>query len=448
MAHENTTIRPDECRHADVCSDLFGSRECAARGGSSSLRPEPRAGGAITTWDEAVPLGNGLLGGLLWGEKNTIRLSLDRGDLWDERPAGEKEWWKKHTYAMGKQLVDQKKFDAINGLWDSPYNGTTPTKLPAGRMEITLDRCAAGQDVRVESGDRRRGCPVHRMARSWMRFSARQSRSRCSAFRGRSPRRFELLSPMDVFRRQNGGNAGPSSGGAVAGLGYPAAKVGSEGTAKWYVQAGSRRAGVLCLHGIPSRRQRDAGGRDGHFHQRRRRPAHPGTSTLPVGIGPRLRGDAEAARRLVAEVLDAIERQRARAGDPASLRPLPLLLRRRLPARCAADALAGRLDGRLRRTAAVEGRLSQRPQHADDVYRLSWSGKLRRGRVVSRFPLAAKARFREVCARLLRHAWTGLPRRHVAGRPAARRLGTVQPVADHERVERASVLPALAIHDG
>jgi len=41
----------------------------------------------IKTWDEAVPLGNGLLGGLLWGEGGLLRLSLDRGDLWDERPA-------------------------------------------------------------------------------------------------------------------------------------------------------------------------------------------------------------------------------------------------------------------------------------------------------------------------------------------------------------------------
>ena len=35
--------------------------------------------------DEAIPLGNGLLGGLLWGSESTIRLSLDRGDLWDTR---------------------------------------------------------------------------------------------------------------------------------------------------------------------------------------------------------------------------------------------------------------------------------------------------------------------------------------------------------------------------
>ena len=46
----------------------------------------------IKTWDEAVPLGNGLTGGLLWGEGNVIRLSLDRGDLWDERPAIEPGW--------------------------------------------------------------------------------------------------------------------------------------------------------------------------------------------------------------------------------------------------------------------------------------------------------------------------------------------------------------------
>jgi hypothetical protein len=39
----------------------------------------------IATWDEAIPLGNGLTGGLLWGQDRTLRLSLDRADLWDLR---------------------------------------------------------------------------------------------------------------------------------------------------------------------------------------------------------------------------------------------------------------------------------------------------------------------------------------------------------------------------
>ena len=35
----------------------------------------------IEKWDESIPLGNGLVGGLLWGKGNELRLSLDRGDL-------------------------------------------------------------------------------------------------------------------------------------------------------------------------------------------------------------------------------------------------------------------------------------------------------------------------------------------------------------------------------
>ena len=93
----------------------------------------------ITTWDEAVPLGNGLMGGLLWGEQNTIRLSLDRGDLWDERPAGEREWWKTRTFAKAAELVARQDFGTVANWYDSPYGGVTPTKLPAGRLEITLD---------------------------------------------------------------------------------------------------------------------------------------------------------------------------------------------------------------------------------------------------------------------------------------------------------------------
>ena len=77
-------------------------------------------------WDEAIPLGNGLTGGLLWGDKATLRLSLDRGDLWDERTNGPKEWWKTQTWKKG------------GNMWEDAYHGATPTKLPAGAIELTL----------------------------------------------------------------------------------------------------------------------------------------------------------------------------------------------------------------------------------------------------------------------------------------------------------------------
>ena len=80
-----------------------------------SLNPKLQA--PITTWDEAVPLGNGLLGGLVWGETNTLRLSLDRGDLWDERPAPGNPLGQ-FTYFRMAELVAQKNNAAITEIVD------------------------------------------------------------------------------------------------------------------------------------------------------------------------------------------------------------------------------------------------------------------------------------------------------------------------------------------
>src|SRR5512137_1145775 len=75
--------------HAAICL-LLASSAVAGQAAGGHL-PEPalnlRLTAPIKTWDEAIPLGNGTMGILLWGEGNTLRLSLDRGDLWDERPS-------------------------------------------------------------------------------------------------------------------------------------------------------------------------------------------------------------------------------------------------------------------------------------------------------------------------------------------------------------------------
>jgi hypothetical protein len=39
----------------------------------------------VTVWDEALPLGNGTMGALIWGDGRPLRISLDRSDLWDRR---------------------------------------------------------------------------------------------------------------------------------------------------------------------------------------------------------------------------------------------------------------------------------------------------------------------------------------------------------------------------
>ena len=93
----------------------------------------------IDRWDEAVPLGNGLLGGLLWGGGNNLKLSLDRGDLWDNRLP---EMFKRSdwTYATIRRLVAEKNQAKISEMFDKPYNAYPyPTKIPVGRIELTLD---------------------------------------------------------------------------------------------------------------------------------------------------------------------------------------------------------------------------------------------------------------------------------------------------------------------
>ncbi|MEE4172958.1 MAG: sulfatase-like hydrolase/transferase, partial [Xanthomonadales bacterium] len=95
----------------------------------------------ITTWDEAVPLGNGTMGVLLWGEDNLLRLSLDRGDLWDERPSKRfTEVRDQFNWAAMQRMVAENDMARFHDVFDSnyDYNGP-PTKLPAGRVEITLD---------------------------------------------------------------------------------------------------------------------------------------------------------------------------------------------------------------------------------------------------------------------------------------------------------------------
>ncbi|MBI5387215.1 MAG: glycoside hydrolase N-terminal domain-containing protein [Verrucomicrobia bacterium] len=114
-------------------------------GASASLLPGTnlnlRLAAPIKTWDEAVPLGNGAMGVLLWGETNLLRLSLDRGDLWDERPS--KAFLKvkaRFTWASMQRMVTENKMAEFNEVFDSNYDyDGPPSKLPAGRIEILLN---------------------------------------------------------------------------------------------------------------------------------------------------------------------------------------------------------------------------------------------------------------------------------------------------------------------
>ncbi len=96
----------------------------------------------ITAWDEALPLGNGKLGCLIYGD-GPLRLTLDRVDLWDSRPhPATKE--KGFHYENLVRLVrngSQEAWEEYERLFDKIAFGLpNPTKITAGRMELDFGK--------------------------------------------------------------------------------------------------------------------------------------------------------------------------------------------------------------------------------------------------------------------------------------------------------------------
>ncbi|MCF7975397.1 MAG: glycoside hydrolase N-terminal domain-containing protein, partial [Phycisphaerae bacterium] len=167
----------------------------------------------IDKWDEAIPLGNGLIGGLLWGADNEIRLSLDRGDLWDLR-AHPSYIDPDFNYQRVIELAQSGKTTQLNKAHAKAND--FPTKLPGGRLVITLPadqtakqfilnmKTATGS---VDLGDTRIECF----------FSATQDVAL-----------LKIPGPCPAFKL--------SPNQAVKQLGYPIAEVHGKEVESWFVQ--------------------------------------------------------------------------------------------------------------------------------------------------------------------------------------------------------------------
>ena len=95
----------------------------------------------INLWDEAIPLGNGKCGCLIY-EQNPLRFAIDRIDLWDSREADSAKR-KDFTYQTLIDMITKKE----EGYWAKkkaffeselrlkPY----PTKLTCARLEFDFD---------------------------------------------------------------------------------------------------------------------------------------------------------------------------------------------------------------------------------------------------------------------------------------------------------------------
>lgn len=87
-------------------------------------------------WDEGMPLGNGWLGALIWQKGDHLRLSLDRVDLWDDRPMPEIG---KLKFSWVVEQVKKGQYDTVQKIGDEPYEKyPAPTKIPGAALEFDL----------------------------------------------------------------------------------------------------------------------------------------------------------------------------------------------------------------------------------------------------------------------------------------------------------------------
>jgi len=91
-----------------------------------------------STWDEGIPLGNGMIGALIWEKNGKLRFSLDRADLWDLRPMENlktPEWKYSWVYEQWKNDTYKK----VQDRFDVPYdNSPAPSKIPGAALEFDI----------------------------------------------------------------------------------------------------------------------------------------------------------------------------------------------------------------------------------------------------------------------------------------------------------------------
>ena len=103
-----------------------------------------------TRWDEALPLGNGFVGELIWQKDDKLRFSLDHAELWDLRPM---EGMKKpeFTYKWVQEQIKKNNYKTVQQYGDVPYEKEpAPSKIPGAALEIASKEWGAVTSARVD----------------------------------------------------------------------------------------------------------------------------------------------------------------------------------------------------------------------------------------------------------------------------------------------------------
>ncbi len=91
-------------------------------------------------WSSGIPLGNGDMGAVIWGDGNPLKITLDKYDVWELRTASPKD--PNYNYAGLRSLIERGEYEKARRMFwvDLRRDGMIyPTRLPLPRVELSFN---------------------------------------------------------------------------------------------------------------------------------------------------------------------------------------------------------------------------------------------------------------------------------------------------------------------
>jgi len=183
-------------------------------------------------WEEGIPLGNGDMGALVWGDGDPLRITLDKYDVWETRSSWPED--PQYNYKGLRALIAAKRFDDAERIFTqegSDSKHPAPTRLPMPRLEVDFAAQPRGYAARLDlHGAMVAGTlTLPAGALTWSAFIHSEENVLVLQFKlpaGAQLNNLKLsLDHLDGAARRR-----------LAVMGYPAPKTGSNGTISWLEQ--------------------------------------------------------------------------------------------------------------------------------------------------------------------------------------------------------------------
>lgn len=101
------------------------------------------------SWDEGIPLGNGMMGALVWEKEGKLRIALDRADLWDLRPM-DNIYREGYNFSWVLKKWQENKYEEVQKAFDETYNRAAgPSKIPVAALEIDHEKLGPVESVQL-----------------------------------------------------------------------------------------------------------------------------------------------------------------------------------------------------------------------------------------------------------------------------------------------------------